>query len=528
MRSLLPPVLLVAAFIASACTEDTTPSAGGAPDGSAIVLAEQTEPSTLNPLLGYGQDGVSKIYDGLVEHRVDHSVRPQLAADLPKPSVDGLSWTVSLREDVKFTDGTAFGPDDVVATYRALLDPNAGSTIRSSFTPLAGIEQLDTRTVRFTLAHPYAPFPHLLVLGIMPSEAFAGGVRLADSPMNTKPVGTGPYKLAEWRKGDRMLLEGNPAHVEGDPKIKKLTVVFVPDDSTRAQRMQAGEFDGAALPPRLATAFAGKSGLQVIDHRAADVMGVTLPTGHPVTGDRAMRSALNTAVNRQGMTDNLLAGKGAPASTPLPDALPEFVEPTAAFRYNKAEADLQLDQGGWVRGTDGLRAKDGVPARFTLMYPVGDVLRADLATAFAADAKAVGVDVQLAGLSREAITPRLRQDAVLRGEGNPFDPDPDLYLALRSTSAPTGFDNPGSYSNAQVDAALDVGRRLIDPAQRAAAYKQFQRAYVLDPAMVTLVDVHHTYVVRQNWTGYQPVVDPHTHGALSWGPWWNLQKWAPK
>jgi peptide/nickel transport system substrate-binding protein len=517
----------VAALAASACTEDTTPSAGGAPDGSAIVLADPAEPSTLNPLLGYGEGGVSKIYDGLVEHRVDHSVRPQLAADLPKPSADGLSWTVALRTDVKFTDGTQFGPEDVVATYRALLDPNAGSTIRSSFAVLTGVDQADPHTVRFTLAHPYAPFPHLLVLGIVPSEALPGGP-LADSPINTKPIGTGPYKLVEWRKGDRMLFESNTAHLEGTPKIKKLTVVFVPDDNTRAQRMQAGEFDGAELPPRLATSFTGKSGMQVIDHSAADVSAVTLPTGHPVTGDRAMRSALNSAVNRQGMIDNLLAGKGTPASTPLPDVLPEYVEPTATFRYGKAEADLLLDQGGWVRGADGMRTKDGVPARFTLMYPVGDVLRGDLATAFAADAKAVGVDVQLAGLSWEAITPRLRQDALLQGEGNPFDPDLDLYPALHSTSTPTGFDNPGTYSNAQVDAALDAGRNLVDPAQRAAAYKQFQRAYVLDPAMVTLADVHHTYVMRDNWTGYQQVVDPHEHGALSWGPWWNLQKWAPK
>jgi peptide/nickel transport system substrate-binding protein len=524
VRSLLPPVLLVAAVAASACTGTTTPSAEGTNDNSSIVLADPTEPATLNPLLGYGPEGVSKIFDGLVEHRADRSLRPQLAAEAPKPAADGLSWTVKLRGDVKFTDGTAFGAEDVVATYRALLDPASGSSVRPRFAMLTGVEQLDAQDVRFTLSKPYAPFADLLVLGILPSEALAAGGPLANSPVNTAPVGTGPYRLTEWTKGEKMVLESNPAHVEGDPKIKKVTVVFVPDDNTRAQRMEKGDFDGTDLPPRLATKFAKVTGMRVIEHSTADLRAITLPTTNPVTGDPAMRLALNAAVNRQGMIDNLLAGKGTAASTPVPAELPEFVDPDSTFRYDKAQADFLLDQAGWIKGPDGLRSRGGVPASFTLMYPVGDVVRVDLATAFAADAKAVGVDVQLAGLSREAIVPRLGKDAVLAGEGDPFDPDQPLYGMLHTGAA----DNPGGYSNPAVDAALDAGRTLLDPAQRAAAYLQFQRAYLAAPGLVTLAFVTHTYVVRENWNGYQQVVDPSDHGGLSWGPWWNLQKWTPK
>ncbi|CAL9370016.1 Oligopeptide-binding protein AppA [Actinosynnema sp. ALI-1.44] len=515
MRSLLPPLVLVAVLAASGCTGTTTPSAEGTADGSSIVLADNTEPTTLNPLLGYGRDGVSKLYDGLVEHRADRTLRPRLAADLPQPSADGLTWTVRLRDDVKFTDGTTFGPEDVVATYRALLDPARGATERTAFAALTGVEQLDVRTVRFALAKPWAAFPHQLVLGVLPSEAL-DGVALKD----VKPVGTGPYKLADWKKGDRMVLESNPAHFGGEPKIRKLTVVFVPDDNTRAQRLQAGEFDGAELPPRLAAGFTGTGGMRVVTHRSTDLRGITLPTG-PVTGDPALRMALNHAVNRKGVVDNLLGGKGTPASTPIPDTLPEFHDPTAVFTHDKAQAELLLDQAGWVRGADGLRARDGVPARFTLMFPIGDVVRADLATAFAAEAKAVGVDVQLAGLSWEAITPRLGADALVHGGGSPFDPDLTVYPTLHSG-------NPWGYANPQVDALLDTGRTLLDPAQRAAAYRQLQRAYLAAPAMVVVAAVQHTYVVRENWTGYQEVVDPYTHGPLSWGPWWNLELWTPR
>ncbi|MBB5805112.1 peptide/nickel transport system substrate-binding protein [Saccharothrix ecbatanensis] len=515
MRPLLPLLVVTAVLAVAGCTGTTTPNAEGTADGSAIVLADPVEPTTLNPLLGYGREGVSKLYDGLVEHRADGSVRPQLAVGAPAPAADGLSWTVRLRDDVKFADGTAFGPEDVVATYRTLLDPASGSTERAAYPELTGVEQLDVRTVRFALAKPWAAFPHMLVLGILPSEAL--GVPLRD----VQPVGTGPYRLAEWRKGDRMVLEANASYFGGEPKIRKLTVVFVPDDNTRAQRMQAGEFDGTVLPPRLAASFGTTNGMRVVTHRSADLRAITLPGGGQVTGDAAIRMALNHAVNRKGMVDNLLGGKGSPVSTPVPDTLPEFVETGARFEHDKAQAELLLDQAGWARGTDGVRARDGVPARFTLMYPIGDVVRADLATAFAADAKAVGIDVQLAGLSWEAVTPRLGVDALLHGAGTPFDPDLMTYQPLH-----TG--NPWGYSNPQVDAALDTGRSLLDPAQRAAAYKQFQRAYAAAPGMVVLASVQHTYVMRENWNGYQEVVDPYAHGALSWGPWWNLEKWTPR
>lgn len=514
MRPLLPLLVVTAVLVVAGCTGTTTPNAEGTADGSALVLADPVEPTTLNPLLGYGREGVSKLYDGLVEHRADGSVRPQLAVDAPTPAADGLSWTVKLRDDVKFADGTTFGPEDVVATYRALLDPASGSTERASYPELTGVAQLDVRTVRFTLARPWAAFPHTLVLGILPSEAL--GVPLRD----VQPVGTGPYRLVDWRKGERMVLEANASYFGGEPRIRKLTVVFVPDDNTRAQRMRAGEFDGTVLPPRLAASFGGENGMRVVTHRSADLRAVTLPNG-PVTGDAAIRMALNHAVDRKGMVDNLLGGKGTPASTPVPDTLPEFVETGARFEHDKARAELLLDQAGWVRGADGVRARDGVPARFTLMYPIGDVVRADLATAFAADAKAVGVDVQLAGLSWEAVTPRLGTDALLHGAGTPFDPDLMTYGLLH-----TG--NPWGYSNPQVDAALDIGRSQLDPAQRAAAYKQFQRAYAAAPGMVVLASVQHAYVMRDNWIGYQEVVDPCAHGALSWGPWWNLEKWTPR
>jgi peptide/nickel transport system substrate-binding protein len=528
VRSTFPVVLLCTAAVATACTDTTTPSAEGTVDDSSIVLADQREPTTLNPLLGYGPLGASKIYDGLVTHRADRALEPALATDLPVPSADGRAWTVSLRQDVRFSDGSAFGPEDVVATYRAVLDPAAGATVRSSFSALTAVEQVGATTVRFVLDRPQPAFPQLLVLGVLPSEAIVPGAPLASAAVNTAPVGTGPYRLAEWRKGDRLVLEANPEHSGAAPRITRVTVVFVPDDNARAQRMQAGEFDGAALPPRLASSFADVGGMRLVAHRAADARVVALPSGGPVTGDAAVRAALNVTVDRDNVVKALLAGRGTASGVPLPPVLPEFAEPGAGFSRDTEEAKRLLDEGGWAPGPDGIRVRDGVPARFTLMYQLGDAVDVDLATAFATDARAVGVDVQLAGLSAEAVVPRLRQDAVLHHVGNPFDPDLATFRTLRSTSSPTGFDNPGAYADPTVDAALDAGRTLLDPGQRAVAYRRLQRAWTDAPGSVYLAWVDHTYVLRDNWTGYTDVVDGDSTSALTWGPWWNLETWTPK
>jgi peptide/nickel transport system substrate-binding protein len=525
----VPAALIVMlTTVIAGCSAPTAPGggAGAAGDGASMVLADGYEPESLHPLLGYGTEGASKIFDGLVTHDAERLLQPALAAALPEPAPDRLSWSVPLRSGVTFHDGSAFDAADVVATYRALLDPAYASSIRSDYVTLAGVEAVDDHTVRFRLARPDAAFPHRLTLGIVPAEAVAAPEPLEASAFSTAPVGTGPYRLAQWRRGTSMRFTANEAYFGGVPAVREIEIVFAVDDNTRAQRLRAGEFDGTVLPPALAETFAG-SGYTVLHHPSADYRAVTLPTAHAVTGDPAIRLALNVAANRQGMIDALFAGRGAPASTPIPEALAEYAEPSAQFRFDRAEAERILDASGWTRGPDGTRARDGVPARFTLMYPAADSIRRDLAQAFASDAHAVGVDVLLEGLGWEAIEPRMGSDALVLGGGSPFDPDLVAYPLLHSSYGGDGFNNPASYANPEVDAGLEAARSAADPTERVAAVRAWQRAYAAAPGFVFLTFLDHSYVVRERWDGYVQVVDPHTHGT-TWGPWWNVEDWTPR
>lgn len=502
------PVFVV--LLASACTEEPVRPASGDPDGTSLVIAVADEPAELNPLEGYAENGAAKIFDGLVEHDADASLRPALANDLPVPSTDGRTWTVKLRPDVTFTNGTPFEAADVVDTYRALLAPARNSPMRQRFAMLKSVTAVDQATVEFSLTTPYAPFPDLLVLGILPSESLRGGGE-------PDPVGTGPYRLADWQRGKRMELAANKTYWDGPPAIEKVTVEFIADDDVRAKRLRADKLDGAALPPALAARFATTEGLQVVSHSAADMRAVVLPSDNPVTRDPAVRLALNHATDREQLLDDVLAGQGSVAQTPMPKVLAEFVEPDASYDYDITRALDQLESSGWVTGPEGIRTKGGRAAKFTLRYLAGDTVSAGLAEAFATNARSIGVRVDPEPVDAEELT-----GPAVVGFGDPFDPDLALFDLLRS-----GKGALGGYADPTVDAELDTGRAATDPAQRATAYRRMQRAYVSAPGLVVLAEPNHTYVMRESWDGYEPVVDA-AQPSMSWGAWWNLEKWTPR
>lgn len=503
---LLVPLLAVA--LVGACTGDPVPPASGDLAGTSLVIAVAGEPADLSPIAGYAEEGAAKLYDGLVEHQANLGLRPALATDLPTPAPDGLSWTVSLRSGVTFTDGSPLEAQDVVATYRALLDPARKSPLRQRFSMLRTVTAVNVATVRFDLNARYVPFPDLLTLGIM-SEKSVG---------TPNPVGTGPYKLESWTRGRDMVLDANESYWDKAPKITKVTVEFIPDDQTRADRLRDGKLDGAALPPALATKFEEIDGMRVVAHSAADIRGVVLPAGDPVTGDPDLRLALNYAVNRDSMVKNALAGKGRAADTPMPDVLAEFVEPDASFTYDLTRALDTLSASGWVLDASGVRTKNGTRAAFPLRYQQGDSIAKALAEAFATDAKAIGVDVTPAATTDAA---QLAAGPTVVSFGNPFDPDTALYALFRSGAA------LGGYHNETVDQALDTGHSAVDPAERAIAYRKFQRTWMTAPGMVVLAAPNHTYVMRDSWDGYEPVVDAST-ADVTWGAWWNLEDWTPK
>lgn len=523
-------IVAALAALTTACSAPAAPTAGDASSApTSLVLASGQELGGYNPVRGYAELGVSPLYDGLMRLHSEGDqrlpeLRPALAAQEPQPDEQLTTWRVKVREGITFHDGTSLGPEDVVATYRTILDPASGSDIASSLDMVSTVAA-DGDEIVFTLKYPYTDFPSRLLVGIAPSEALTAG-KAEDSPLNTRPIGTGPYRLAELTP-DRAVFEAVPSYWGGAAPVTRLTTVYLPDDNTRAQRMSAGEIDGTALPPLLAETFAGRDGVRLDAAYSADWRGISFPRDSAFAQEPAARLAMNLAVDRDAIVERVLGGHGRAAATPVAPVYGEAYDPEAVFPFDPGRAGQLLDEAGWGVGPDGVRAKGEQPARFTVAYNPSDTLRRDLATAFAADMKKIGVDVRLEGLDFAALASRMADYGILLGGGDkPYSLDTQVFGALHSpVPGSSQWDNPGGYSTPSLDAALEAGRRTSDHADRVQAYRSVQQKYLADPSHVFLVFLRHTYVSRSDsWQRGPLIVEPHAHG-VDWGPWWNLQSW---
>ncbi|OON82885.1 ABC transporter substrate-binding protein [Streptomyces tsukubensis] len=524
--------LAAAVALAAAATACSAPGSdaegtggGGGKAAESAVVGIAYEPDSLSPLLGYGKDGNSKIFDGLLTRDADMKLKPALAAELPEVKDGGRTYTYRLRDGVKFSDGTPFTSKDVVFTYETILDRKTNNASKAELDAVDRVEAKGDDTVVFHLKYPYAPFAERTVQPIAPAH-LAGRQDVNNGPFTTKPVGTGPYTLAAWSKGEKLVLKANPHYWGGAPKIKRFTMAIIKDDDVRATRLRSGDLDGAILPPNLAETFKGDKNRKTYEATSFDYRTVTLPTANDVAGDTAVRRALDLAVDRRAMVDSVLDGAGKAAYGPVPTDSEWFTKGTRRA-HDPAKAAAVLDKAGWKKGKDGTRSKDGVKAAFPLWYLSGDKLRQDHALAYASDAKKLGIDITVKSGTWEVITPRLKTDAVLAGGGAPADPDFDQYPLLKSDLAGEGLNNMASYDNPAVDKALEEGRRTDDTAKRHAAYDRVQRELVKDPGYTFLTHIDHLYVVDDRFGSLTTQVEPHDHGLAS-GPWWNVEDWRPK
>ncbi|NGO79551.1 ABC transporter substrate-binding protein [Streptomyces sp. YC504] len=514
------------AVAASACSAPGEGGSGSAGAGDSAVVGIAYEPETLSPLLGYGKDGNSKIFDGLLTHDADMKLEPALAAELPKKSADGLTYTFKLRDGVKFSDGKPFSAKDVVYTYETILDEKTNNAYKSELDALKSVEAKGDDEVVFKLKYPYAPFAERTVQAIAP-EHLASKQDVNTGDLTTEPVGTGPYTLVKWSKGEKLTFKANPAYWGGEPKVKNFTMAIIKDDDVRATRLRSGDLDGAILPPNLAKTFAGDKARKTYEATSFDYRVVTLPTGNKVAGDTDIRRALDVAVDRKAMVDAILDGAGKEAYGPVPTDSEWFTKGTERA-HDLKQAGKILDEAGWKKGSDGIREKDGVRASFPLWYLSGDKLRQDHALAYASDAKKAGIEIKVQAGTWEVIQPRMDRDAVLAGGGAPADPDFDQYAMLHSKFVGgNDFNNMSFYENPAVDKALEKARETDDHADRKAAYDTVQRELVKNPGYTFLTHIDHVYVVNDHFGQLTTQVEPHDHGFAT-GPWWNVEDWQPK
>ncbi|EHA15034.1 ABC transporter substrate-binding protein [Halomonas sp. HAL1] len=496
-----------------------------------LILAIGGEPEQgFDPLLGWGQYGNPLFQSTLFSRGRDLSPQPELATEWSL-SEDRLTWTLTLREDARFADGTSLTAEDVAYTFNTAAE--AGG--RADLSALEEANAVDDQTVTLRLHTPRITFiDQLMTLGIVPHAKRDNGY---SEQYGRHPLGSGPYQLVEWQEGEQLIVERNPYFYGPAPAFDRLIFLFTNEDATLSAA-HAGQVDIASIPPVLAANVPGH--MQRVTMESVDNRGILFPMqpangehaasgapiGNDVTADLAIRQAINLAVDRQTLVEVALHGYGRPAYGPA-DGLSWSSEEERIEAPDMTRAEELLDAAGWQRGDDGLRYKDGLPARFRLTYPSSDTTRQLLAEVSAEMVRPLGIEMQPTGrhwdeIQREA----LHQDAIMFGFGS-HSPQ-EVYYLFHSQHAGNGFYNSGFYANAEVDTHLDAAQasESVETANQywRAAQWDGSTGYGVrgDSSWAWLVNLEHVYFANTCLDVGELGVAPHGHG---WPITANLLEW---
>ncbi|HDU8490511.1 TPA: ABC transporter substrate-binding protein [Aeromonas hydrophila] len=490
-----------------------------------LKLAIGSEPTEgFDPLLGWSHGSYLLLHSPLLKQNADLSWQNVLTQAVT-PNQDGKGWLIRLKPDLTFSNGAPLTAEDVAFTYNSAAK-GGGKIDMGNF---VSAKVLSPTEVAISLSAPQSTFVNVLgSLGIVSKRDY-------DPKRYARhPVGAGPYRLVSFLPGQQLVVEANPYYAGGNNDFKRLVFVFIDEESAYAAA-QSSQLDLVRIAPSLAPTVPASLKLWVrpsVENRgivfpippagSKDAKGY--PIGNDVTSDVAVRRAINYAIDRKLLADQLLEGHAIPAYSAV-EGLPWLNKATAFKDGDAAHANTLLDEAGWKMGSDGVRHKGNLRAAFTLWYTSGDSTRRDLAEAVRAMLKPIGLEVSLKSGSWEQVEREMHANPVLMGWGS-LDPM-ELYHHYQSGSGGVEFYNPGYYSNPVVDGHL---KQALDAPDWQAAVPFWQQVewdgkrgagVQGDAAWAWLLNVQHTYLANR-------CIDlgkgaPEIHG--SWSLLNNLQDW---
>lgn len=531
--SFLGMVLLLTGLL-TGCDKSSA-EAGAAADGAKKRAADEvivTMPTTSEPESGfdpaYGWGAGEHVHEPLIQSTLttttkDLKIEKDLATDY-QASPDGLTWTVTIRDDVAFTDGEPLTAEDVAFTYNHCKEK---STV-NDFTMLDKAVAVDDKTVEFHMTRAFSIWPYTMaVVGIIPEHAY-------DENYGQNPVGSGRYIMKQWDKGQQVIFEANPDYYGEKPKIKKVTVLFMEEDAALAAAM-AGKVDVA----HTAASYSDQQieGYSLLAVQTVDNRGFNLPSiepqekdgityGNALTADVNVRRAINIGIDREEMIENVLNGYGTQAYS-VCDKMPWY-NSQCEVDYDQEEARRLLTEAGWVEGKDGIREKDGKRAVFTLMFSTGDSVRQALAEDAANQLKEIGIEVKTEGVGWDVAYDRAQSEPLMWGWGahTPMELY-NIYHSLEGRGIGQAEYSP--YLNGQVDQYMD---QALSTGSLEDSYELWKKAQWDGTTGITqegdipwiwLCNIDHLYFVRDGLRVAEQKIHPHGHG---WSIVNNVDQWS--
>lgn len=481
MRNIVFKTLQKLAILAVAIVAVALPNAHAQIPDNVLVVAQIAEPKSLDPHAVTAVNDfriLMNIYDGLVRYQDGVlEVAPGLAESW-EVSEDGTTYTFKLRQGVTFHDGTAFNADAVKFNFDRMLvedhpyHDTGPFPLSFFFSAIKETVVVDEHTVQFKLDAPYAPLLSNLAYptGLMVSPA---AIETHGKEVGRHPTGTGPYQFKEWVSNQHVIVTSNADYWDGAPTME--TVVFRPitDANTRVAEMLSGGVDlMVEVPPDSLQQFVGNDNFSVYEQAGPHLWFLILNLKEGPFTDKRVRQAVNYAIDKESLVNNILQGTATVATGPTPAAFAwAYNDSLQPYPHDPEKAAMMIKEAGHEGAEMTLYVTEGGSGMLDPV-PMGTAIQADLAK--------VGLNVKIETYEWNTFLGKVNPG--LEGKADMAemawmtnDPDTLPFLALRTEAWPDkgGF-NSGYYSNSEVDTLLEQARASTDQAERAELYKKMQ------------------------------------------------------
>ncbi len=502
MKKVIFSVLALSLLVISGCSGNTDKkeSTKKQSDKSTFTYAINGDPNSMNPVnVGdrWGLTTINMIFSPLVRIEGDGSHKNELAESLT-PSEDGKELLVKLRQDVKWSDGEALTADDVVFTYnQKVKKENGGADALWIGDEPIQTEKVDDYTVSFKLPSVSAAAINNIATEtyIMPEHLYKDIADFSGTDLKADLVGTGPYKLIKYKRGEYLQFEANEHYYGGKPSVKNVTLRIIPSADTTKVALKNGEVDASYIFPSDIEEIE-KAGLNVHSYSENRVgyMGINLNSDK--LKDVKVRQAIFYGINKDELNKGAYLDKEYynNAYSILPPNNPFYSDDVEKYDVDEEKAKSLLKEAGVSDLT------------LNLGFASDNVDQTLQATLIQQQLQNVGITVELAGgdgvaLSTEIQKPDTKKyDLFLNGYimGN----DPDLYSSLFATGKSFNFFH---YSNPTVDELFDKGAVELDEAKRADIYAELQKEIAADAVFYPIVDNKKILAVNERVSGIEEV-----------------------
>ncbi|MEO6913841.1 MAG: peptide ABC transporter substrate-binding protein [Candidatus Baltobacteraceae bacterium] len=525
----LVAVLLLVALAGCARVETTGGSGALAPFAHphSLVIADGTgDIPSLNPHL-FTETTLSYIAEltmaYLARYDSNNKPIPELATIIPTQanggiSKDGKTITWHLRHGVKWSDGAPFNADDVIFSTQAVLNPANNETGRDGWNLIAKMDEPDKYTVVYHLSKPYGSYlPTFFGTAganpcILPKHLLGNLPNINHAPYNAKPVGIGPFRVVEWRRGDAIEMEANPYYWRGEPKLKHITFRLIPSFDTVVTAMQTGEVN---LWPLISSAFIDRvkavSTLHTIVQDSYYFAHIDFQVRHPIVSDPLVRQAIRYALNRPEEIQKINHGYGIAQESMIPPSNPLHPTDIPSFAYDPAKAMQLLDQAGWKPGPGGIRMKNGQRLSLTFPYYTGSSSADQFVELVRQELAAVGVEIQTRKYAPALFFAQIQDNGIVnKGDWDmttfswSADPNGDLSNIYECDQIPPNGQNSVRYCNPKLDKLLEQYKLTYDFEQHKKILNQEVKIIVADaPTIVTNIP-QFGFSWDKHLTGYAP------------------------